>query len=275
MSQALSVIGAATALAGTFRQTLMLGPVAMSGIMTDDVLPWGGSQRMAVHKLPGGARVIDVMGRDDADLAWRGYLEGPLAMPSALAIDALRIGGQVQTLTWDVQSFNVVVAEFIADYRYTSWIPYRIRCVVLADNSANATTAQPSLASSVMGDISSALGVNLPSSSAIISGLQTAQTAVAAVGAFIPGGTAMMGSLTAMAQAQGAIGDLAAASTGTIGGILGGAGGIAGVLGTMSPLSAIGNLGSLTAASGTAAAAAFQGAFLGRAVGNLQGSFAP
>ena len=101
---------------------VVLGPVTFTDLETPEKIPFGGKQMLAVHKLPGGMRVIDSMGRDDMDIGWSGILEGPLATPRALQIDQLRIQGLPITLTWDVLSWTVVVSDFVADYVHRNWI---------------------------------------------------------------------------------------------------------------------------------------------------------
>lgn len=156
--RALSAISSIPALLGG-APPVVLGPVQFSGIEVPARIPFGGQQRLAVHKLPGGARVIDAMGRDDADLAWSGYLEGPFAADRAIEIDQLRVAGQPITLSWDALSFTVVVMEFTPDYQRVNWIPYSIRCVVVTDNAAQSTQSPVPLAnllgSSVAGAIQS------------------------------------------------------------------------------------------------------------------------
>ena len=50
--------------------TLLLGPVLFRDFELPGQITWGGKQRLAVHHLPGGRRVIDAMGRDDAAIVW-------------------------------------------------------------------------------------------------------------------------------------------------------------------------------------------------------------
>ena len=37
---------------------------------------FGGRQRLALHRLPGGSRVIDALGRDDAQISFAGIFTG-------------------------------------------------------------------------------------------------------------------------------------------------------------------------------------------------------
>ena len=135
---------------------VMLGPVVFTGLETPEKAPWGGKQKLVVHKLVGGLRVIDAMGRDDMDISWSGILEGPLATPRALQLDQLRVQGNQLPLTWDVLSWTVVVGEFKADYTRLNWIPYSISCVVVQDNSAQLAGQAPTLGVAVLQDVAQA-----------------------------------------------------------------------------------------------------------------------
>ena len=45
---------------------VILGPIALQGFEVPESITIGGAQRLAIHRLPGGARVIDALGPDDA-----------------------------------------------------------------------------------------------------------------------------------------------------------------------------------------------------------------
>ena len=105
-----------------------------------------GRQRLAVHGLPGGVRVIDALGRDDADIVWSGVFSGSDAAARARALDLMRAEGGFWPLTWDWFFYTVVIARFDADYTRSNWIPYRITCTVLRDETAAAVETAVSLA---------------------------------------------------------------------------------------------------------------------------------
>lgn len=81
---------------------LVLGPVAFADFEIPERIAFGGTQRLAVHKLPGGLRVIDALGRDDRELTWSGIFAGPDATARSRLLDLLRARGAVLPLTWDV-----------------------------------------------------------------------------------------------------------------------------------------------------------------------------
>ena len=102
---------------------------------------FGGRQRLAVHRLPGGTRVIDALGRDDAQISFSGIFTGADATLRARSLDELRVAGSTLSLTWDVLFYTVVISDFHADYRNGWWIPYRVVCTVLQDEASTLLAA--------------------------------------------------------------------------------------------------------------------------------------
>lgn len=115
---------------------LILGPVALYGFEVPETITIGGAQRLAIHRLPGGARVIDALGPDDADIAWSGIASGPEAVARIRTLDTLRRAGLPLPLAWDANAYTVVISNFEADTVNPHWIPYRISCAVLRDDTA-------------------------------------------------------------------------------------------------------------------------------------------
>jgi hypothetical protein len=133
---------------------LLLGAVLFQSFELPARIRWGGAQRLKVHRLPGGARVIDAMGRDDAQITWSGVFSGPGAGDRARLLDVMRAGGAVWPLSWDSFFYSAVIAEFRADYARVNWIPYRIACTVLRDETAALLNGAASLAADALADLS-------------------------------------------------------------------------------------------------------------------------
>ncbi len=133
--------------------SLTLGPVAFAGFELPSSLTFGGRQRLAIHRLPGGIRVIDALGPDAADLAWSGIFTGPDAADRARLLDTLRVAGTALPLAWDAFLNTVVIESFTADYRSPWWIPYRLSCSVLRDEAASAVAAIQALAPVLSADL--------------------------------------------------------------------------------------------------------------------------
>jgi hypothetical protein len=136
--------------------SLLLGPVLFLSFEVPERIAFGGSQRLAIHRLPGGGRVIDALGRDDADIVWSGVFTGPDAADRARLLDALRADGAVLPLTWDAFYYSVVIARFEADYAHVNWVPYKLTCTVLRDEAASAAIASSDLAGGLSADLASA-----------------------------------------------------------------------------------------------------------------------
>ena len=96
----------------------------------------GGRQRLVVHRMPGGGRVVDALGPDDAELVWSGTLSGPDAAERFRLLDTLRRAGEPLPLAWDAFAYSVVISNLEADTASPWWIPYRIACAVLEDSTA-------------------------------------------------------------------------------------------------------------------------------------------
>jgi len=115
--------------------TLKLGSFQFEGLEIPESLPFGGSQRLAVHDLVGGTRVIDSMGAFTGPIEWSGWLLGETAMDRARALDDLRQQGNDLLLKWHEIAYQVVIREFRADFQRFYKIPYHITCEVVSDLS--------------------------------------------------------------------------------------------------------------------------------------------
>ena len=183
---------------------LILGPMAFDGFEMPGRLAFGGKQRIATHQLPDGSRVLDVLGRDDAALRWSGAFSGPDAPARARVLDLLRAGGAVWPLSWDAFCYLVVIEDFEASYERPNWVPYKIRCVVLEDQSAPAALLWPAdpayAAALVAGDLLAVSGFGFDSSMAPGVLVASAGTTLAAA---MPDGAGAAGVMAAISAAGG------------------------------------------------------------------------
>ena len=140
---------------------LSLGGIAFDQFSTPEVMMAGGNQAMVVHKLPGGQRVIDTLGPDEADIAWSGQFFGNNAYATVQAIDAMRAAGQVVPLSWAGQYRSVIVSRFIYRLRRNpTWVLYDIVCTVYQNPSLGGLgAAVGSVDSLVLSDLSTAIGL--------------------------------------------------------------------------------------------------------------------
>lgn len=135
---------------------LTLGPVEFSEFEIPASINFGGRQILAVHQLIGGRRVIDSIGPSASEMKFSGTFSGPTAAARSQMIDLLRGTGRPLSLAWNAFLYEVVVDEFIADYRSPTWIPYRISCTVVRDNSPTTVSSPVSLSGLILADIASA-----------------------------------------------------------------------------------------------------------------------
>jgi hypothetical protein len=236
---------------------LLLGPIVFSDFEVPAGITFGGMQRLAVHRLPGGGRVIDALGRDDAALTFSGIFTGTDATLRARALDELRAAGLPLPLTWDVFFYSVVIENFEADYRNDHWIPYCISCTVIRDEAAALVETGISLAASALADVSTAI------SSAAVGGidLSAAQEAIGLPGATTSGTTAFSEAQSSLADARSTLGDGLDAS--------GAALSSAGSAEAPTANAGIANLSQATEAAGQQSQFTLARSYLGRAAVNL------
>ena len=139
---------------------LILGPMAFEAFELPARLAFGGKQRIATHTLSDGTRVLDTLGRNDAPLKWSGVFSGPDASARARVLDLLRAEGSVWPLSWDAFCYLVVIEDFEASYERPNWVPYKIGCAVLEDQSASLlqVLADPALAAALVASDLAAAG---------------------------------------------------------------------------------------------------------------------
>jgi len=125
--------------------TPVLGPVAFQGFEVPERVGIGGRQKLVVHTLPGGGRVVDAMGPDEAPIRWSGTFSGADAAERVRMLERLRRSGETLPLWWDGWRYSVVIQEFLAEVTSPWWIPYRIELCVLPEGGA--ASADPVLAS--------------------------------------------------------------------------------------------------------------------------------
>ena len=166
--------------------TLTLGDFTFSNLEIPASISIGGEQVLAIHKLIGGARIIDAMGRDDKPLEWGGMLLGSSALSRARYLDGLRIAGKVLALKWHEMSYNVVIQSFSADFEAFYKLPYKITCVVVQDLTTPINTlAIDSVTSLVSNDMTTAnaIGANV-GNSALTAKLSSLQSAIKSISDF-------------------------------------------------------------------------------------------
>lgn len=175
---------------------LTLGGLALDGLEVPASVRFGGAQRSAVHKLLGGGRVIDTMGRDDFALSWSGILSGSDASDRARTLDAMRVAGAVLPLAWESFCYDVVLTELHLEFCSPWWITYKIECTVLQDLAQTEVSPLPVLQDSVVADLTAAAAF-VDVGSLVASASQ--------VGAVVPGGAGVGALVVGLTSVQAAI----------------------------------------------------------------------
>jgi hypothetical protein len=226
---------------------LTLGDVIFEDFEVPERINFGGKQALIVHKLPGGDRIIDAMGRDDDDISWSGRFRGGFAETRARNLDYLRIQGQPLTLTWSTFRYQVLIESFKADFEQFYEVPYSITCTVLADEFGGIASLLAGIDEALGTDLNSALSLGgAISLSTITTAVTGVQSAIAAVQ------TVKNANLTSIASIVGSLG----AAQGAAQSAITAAGSVLNTIGSVGGVVAGGNPASM-AASLTGQASAF------------------
>ncbi|KJK22131.1 hypothetical protein UB46_23765 [Burkholderiaceae bacterium 16] len=165
---------------------LKLGDITFQRNEIPEAMPFGGEQALVVHRLVGGAKVVDAMGAFEGPIEWSGWFEGEGALSRALALDVLRTSGAPVVLQWSELSFAVVVRDFRPVFQRFYKIPYRITCEVV-ENLTLSTTGNGDLSIDdlINGDIASAGGLVSDIGDSTLSNImETLNTAIKGVSSF-------------------------------------------------------------------------------------------
>lgn len=194
---------------------ISLGSFHFNGLEVPDRVTYGGKQSLVCHKMPGGYRVFDVMGRDDHPISFSGHFIGNTAPQRAQVLMLMKNSGKPYVLNFSNVSINVLINEFTATKCF-SGVDYSITLEVVSDTPP---TNQKSLLQSIQADIQSATGVDV---NQVITQTQTAlataqKFANAAVG-LTGGSSATINLLGGLNQASGVIGGLQSVTNGNISG---------------------------------------------------------
>lgn len=139
--------------------TLTLGGITFDSFSTPSHMPGGGKQTMVIHKLPGGARVIDTLGPDEDNIHWEGFFFSNDAYTKILTLDGMRAAGNVIALTWGGQFRSVIIDHFTYKVRRIPvWIEYTISLVVYQNPSLGSLTGvSTTIDALILSDLSVAL----------------------------------------------------------------------------------------------------------------------
>lgn len=114
--------------------TLTLGGIEFGRYEVPERIPFGAEQRLNVHRLVGGKKVVDVLGADPVNPEWSGFFIGPDAQARARQIEVLLKAGEPLALTWSERSYTVIIRSFRCEFELAWRIPYSLGVEVVSDN---------------------------------------------------------------------------------------------------------------------------------------------
>ncbi|MCE2574386.1 hypothetical protein [Komagataeibacter sp. FNDCR2] len=207
---------------------ITIGPLTLSGLEVPQVIRDGGTQQVAVHRLPGGNRIIDAVGNDPDRLELSGTFVGPTAITRARMLRQMRIAGLPVMFTGAGLSLTVRIVQYSYDYQQKGVvIPYRL---VLEQ------PPQVPVASGITSGLSALIGNDAASA---LSGITGALGDVATVAGDVTGQiSTVMGQVTPIADMAGAGGVFAGIqdNLGMVGGLSGAGVNLASVPGSAASL---------------------------------------
>src|SRR6185437_1620027 len=115
---------------------ITLGSFQFQGFEVPESINVGGEQKVHVHELVGGARVVDILGRQDDDISWSGTIYGSFtidALSRVIELDTMRVNGTPVNLSWFHYNYLVIVKHFKAEPQKFYQIPYTITLQVVQD----------------------------------------------------------------------------------------------------------------------------------------------
>jgi hypothetical protein len=120
--------------------SLYLGDFKFEEFEIPERIPLGGKQSVVVHRFPGGAKLVQAMGRDDDPIYWSGMFTGSTALERARHLDLLRIQGKTQTLFFFDFIYRVLITSYSFVPERINRVPYTIEMEVIEDLTQPQTT---------------------------------------------------------------------------------------------------------------------------------------
>jgi hypothetical protein len=135
--------------------SLTIADVTFAGFEIPQEVPFGTDQMISLHKMIGGARIIDAMGADPRPITWSGRFRGSTAVQRAERLDTIAQQGlPVQLALYSMQRL-VVVTKFTWRFMQFYEVPYEITVEVLQNKDAAVLTAPASVQSDIDSDLAS------------------------------------------------------------------------------------------------------------------------
>jgi hypothetical protein len=119
---------------------IQIGPVGLRDFEVPTAISFGGEQRVHVHRLYGGSRVVEPLGAEPATIRFEGVFTGSDAAIRFREVDRLRISGDPVWLSWGSFRHVVIVQTLRTLYRSPWWIQFQISCVAATSIVASQST---------------------------------------------------------------------------------------------------------------------------------------
>lgn len=160
---------------------LVLGDFEFLDFEVPERLALPGRQKIVLHQMVGGKRVIDVLGVEYDPLTWSGVFTGSQAGDRVKALECMRDAGKELTLTLDDYSFSVVITSFVPVYEFIYRRSYTIEVAIVACNASplRVDALTGALQGLLDSDIGQALGLSdVIDVSTVTAAVTTVQSAV-------------------------------------------------------------------------------------------------
>lgn len=179
--------------------TLTLGGFKFEGFEVPEKIPLGGSQSLVIHKLPGGDKIIQSMGRDDDPIQWNGLFLGGKALDRARELDTMRVQGRPVLLAFLGLKYNIIIKSFKFVVETFFRVSYTIELEVIEDlTQPNHASRTQSLNDAVSADSTKAVDIGTKiNDSPLTSALATMDSAIKSVSDFAKATQATINSVLA------------------------------------------------------------------------------
>jgi len=111
----------------------ILGDIVLGYVEVPESFNYGGEQLQDVMQLPGGQRIVNVLGRSDHDITFSGMFWGSTANERARALDYLRGNGDEIEFIFGEFVYLVVIKSYSPNFEKFYQVPYTITLTVVKD----------------------------------------------------------------------------------------------------------------------------------------------
>ncbi|VVQ19890.1 hypothetical protein [Pseudomonas fluorescens] len=170
-----------------FATRLIVGDVEFAGLEVPESVSIGAKQKLVVHKLVGGKRVVDVLGLDYKNIQWSGWITGATAGDRVTELETLRDAGQPLNFNMDGYYFSVLIEDFDARFEHAYRRYYSIDLLVVSRLDAPITenALAGTLDALINSDVGESLGLaSIINSDVVTSSINTVKEAVSQVQGF-------------------------------------------------------------------------------------------